>query len=300
MAYFRHGSYDPTTWLERAGRGSKASGVFVRGTITPDGPGTVRIAWAGPIDDAPDLPGLAVEAWGPGGDWLLGRVPAMVGLHDQGAPELEDAPDAVVAKSAREHRSWRIGASGDLYHSLLPTIVEQRITSGEAKRQWTRLCAELGAAAPGPFARLLLPPAPEVLARQPSWWFHPLGIERKRAEPLSLVARHARKLRTWSEWSPPEAARHLMLLRGIGQWTIGSVLGPALGDPDAVPVGDFHIKNMVGWAMAGEARATDERMLELLEPYAGQRGRVVRLIKSAGLGAPKFGPRKRILPMHTW
>ena len=57
---------------------------------------------------------------------------------------------------------------------------------------------------------------------------------------------------------------------------------------------------MVAWALVGEPRATDERMLELLEPYAGQRGRVVRLIKTAGLGAPKFGPRKRVLPMHAW
>ncbi len=300
LSWLRHGAYDPTTWLDRAGRGRSASGVFVRGALTPDGPGTVRIAWNGPIDGNPGLAGLAVDAWGPGADWLVGRVPAMVGIHDAGAPELEHAPDPVVAESACAHRSRRIGASGDLYHSLLPTIIEQRITTGEAKRQWARLCAELGAPAPGPFARLTLPPAPEILARQPSWWFHPLGIERKRAEPLTLVARHARKLRTWSEWSPTDAARSLGLLRGIGRWTIGSVLGPALGDPDAVPVGDFHLKNMVGWAIAGEARATDERMLELLEPYAGQRGRVVRLIAWAGLGAPKFGPRKRVLPMHSW
>lgn len=300
LGWLRAGASDPTTWLQRAGRGRTASGVFVRGTITPDGPGTLRLAWSATVDPDPALGGLTIDAWGPGADWLVGRVPAMVGLHDHGAPELENAPDPIVAKTARERRFDRIGASGDLYHALLPTIIEQRITTGEAKRQWSRLCTELGEPAPGPFARLQLPPAPEVLARQPSWWFHPLGIERKRAEPLTLVARHAGKLRDWSTWSPADAAAKLRLLRGVGQWTIGSVLGPALGDPDAVPVGDFHVKNMVGWALAGEARATDERMLELLEPYAGQRGRVVRLIKSAGMGAPKFGPRQRILPMHAW
>jgi hypothetical protein len=41
-------------------------------------------------------------------------------------------------------------------------------------------------------------------------------------------------------------------------------------------------------------------MLDLLEPFRGQRGRVVRLIGLSGRRAPAFGPRKRILPMHRW
>ncbi len=32
-------------------------------------------------------------------------------------------------------------------------------------------------------------------------------------------------------------------------------------------------------------------MLELLEPFEGNRGRVIRLIKSSGVKPPKFGPR---------
>ena len=55
-----------------------------------------------------------------------------------------------------------------------------------------------------------------------------------------------------------------------------------MGDPDAVAVGDYHLKNVVGYALAGEARATDERMLELLTPYAGQRGRVIRALLRHG------------------
>ncbi len=58
-------------------------------------------------------------------------------------------------------------------------------------------------------------------------------------------------------------------------------------------VGDFHTPNTVSWALAGEARADDTRMLELLEPYRGQRARVVRLLELAGVAAPRFGPRHR-------
>jgi hypothetical protein len=41
----------------------------------------------------------------------------------------------------------------------------------------------------------------------------------------------------------------------------------------------------------GRARGTDEEMLALLAPWAGQRQRVMRLIEAVGLGAPRFGPR---------
>jgi 3-methyladenine DNA glycosylase/8-oxoguanine DNA glycosylase len=52
----------------------------------------------------------------------------------------------------------------------------------------------------------------------------------------------------------------------------------ALGDPDAVFVGDLHVPHLVSSALAGEQRGSDERMLELLEPYRGHRARVVRLL----------------------
>jgi 3-methyladenine DNA glycosylase/8-oxoguanine DNA glycosylase len=292
LSWYRHGGSDPTTWLTTVGRGPDGSGHFVRATLTPDGPGTVSLRWA--QDD------ITVETYGPGGAWLQQQAERMIGSADTDDHGLEASDHPVVAAAARANRHLRIGASSDLYHELLPIIIEQRITAGEAHRQWQRLCFELSEPAPGPFTRLLLPPDPAVLARRPSWWFHPLGIERKRAEPLINVARHASKFWTWSAMGPQEATTKLRLIRGVGQWTIGSVLGPALGDPDAVAVGDFHLKNLIAHNLAGEARGTDERMLELLEPYAGQRGRVVRYVARQGSVAPKFGPKKRIMAMHAW
>ena len=155
----------------------------------------------------------------------------------------------------------------------------------------------LGRPAPGPFG-LTLPPDPGELAATPTWWFHPLGIEAKRADALRTVARHARHLHTWSD--EPHPGRQLALLPGVGQWTIGSVLAVSHADPDAVAVGDYHLKNVVTHAFTGRARGTDEQMLELLEPYLGQRGRVVRLLLLDGHRAPSFGPRQRVLPLNRW
>jgi 3-methyladenine DNA glycosylase/8-oxoguanine DNA glycosylase len=83
----------------------------------------------------------------------------------------------------------------------------------------------------------------------------------------------------------------LRSLPGVGPWTAAEVAGVALGDPDAVSVGDYHLPHQVTWALAGEPRGDDGRMLELLEPYRGQRGRALRLITLAGIGPPRRAPR---------
>lgn len=293
LSCYRHGRNDPTTWIDRIGHGTSSAGRFVRATWTPDGPATLLVRWS------PDTP-VHAETWGDGGEWLLARVPSMLGDDDAGAPELELDAHPVVARCAQAHRSNRIGASSTLYHELLPTVIEQRVTTVEAKQQWATLCRELSDAAPGPFAGLVLPPAPHVLRRQPSWWFHPIGIERTRAQTLIEVARHASKMWAWADLPSAEASRLLRMIPGVGVWTVGCVLAPALGDPDAVPVGDYHVKNVVAWNLAGEARASDDRMLQLLEGYVGQRGRVVNSILQHGNGAPKYGPKHRILPMRRW
>lgn len=281
LSYYRFGFYDPTTRL--------ADGEFWRATHTPLGAGTLHINFRDGETRA--------QAWGPGADWLLQRVAAMTGANDPGHTFVDAHPTVMAAQ--RNHRELRFGASSTLYHELLPTVLGQRVTGGEGVHQWQALVERLGAAAPGPTS-LRLPPAPEELVARPAWWFHPLGIEAKRAEPLRQLARHAAKLFRWADLAPAEAAAKLALLPGIGQWTIGSVLPSALADPDSIAVGDFHLKNIVGHAFTGRARSTDSEMLELLEPYRGQRGRVVRLLLADGHSAPKFGPRQRVVPMNRW
>jgi hypothetical protein len=273
---------DPTTLL--------APGELWRATRTPAGPGTVRVRWTATA--------LDVEAWGPARDWLLERVPDLVGLGDT---PVEFGPGSHPRLLAAQHRfpGLRLSNAHSLYHTLLPTVIAQRVTAHEARRSWRRLCLALGEPAPGP-AQLRLPPSPHALSSKPYWWFHPLGIERKRAETLRNIATGADHLFAAEDADPATAAAVAAAIPGVGVWTIGASFGHAMGDPDAVAVGDFHLKNLVCWALADEPRGTDERMLELLAPYTGQRARVIALLKAAGWGAPRFGPGRRVVRWETW
>jgi 3-methyladenine DNA glycosylase/8-oxoguanine DNA glycosylase len=124
--------------------------------------------------------------------------------------------------------------------------------------------------------------------------FHRWGIERARAEVLIRVAATAKRMEEAVAMSPSDARARLTAIRGVGEWTAAKVALAALGDADAVPVGDYHLPNGVAWILAGEPRGDDARMLELLEEFRPHRGKVIRLLQAAGIIAPKYGPRSPI------
>jgi 3-methyladenine DNA glycosylase/8-oxoguanine DNA glycosylase len=180
-----------------------------------------------------------------------------------------------------------------IVETLFPTILEQKITSQEARKSFRGLTRRFGEPAPGP-GDLRLQPSPERLAALPYWAFHPFGIARTRAETIRRVCARAARIEEASNLSPADAARRLRSLPGVGPWTVAHVAWAALGDADAVVVGDFHLPHALTWALAGEERGTDERMLELLADFPGHRGRVMRLVASAGLRPPARTSRLRL------
>jgi 3-methyladenine DNA glycosylase/8-oxoguanine DNA glycosylase len=274
LAPLRRGPYDPTTRL--------AAGRAWHATRTPDGPASVALVQAGGE--------LRAEAWGAGADRLLADIPALLGLDQEPAAIPPGHP--LVARLARRDTGIRIPRTAAVVESLVPAILEQKVTSEEAHRATIGLTRVHGEPAPGPADwRLRLPPAPATLAALPYYAYHPFGIERRRAELIRRIASRASWFEAIVDMPLPEAYARLTAVPGIGPWTAAEVGVRALGDPDAVSVGDFHLPNLVAYALAGEPRGTDARMLELLEPYRGQRARVMRLLELSGIRPPRYGPR---------
>jgi 3-methyladenine DNA glycosylase/8-oxoguanine DNA glycosylase len=260
-------------------------GAFWLAARTPEGAGSLGIH-----------PGGLAEAHGASADWLLDRADAVAGLRDdlEGFAELA-ARHPLVAELARRHGGLRLPATSLIFPHLMRAICEQKVTGQEAYRAYAAIVRRFRESAPGPHRDLLLPPEPAQVSALRYYDLHPLGLEQRRAETLLRAARTP-----WPQRERAQTEVRLLAVHGIGPWTTAEVLRSAYGDPDAVRVGDFHLKNDVAWALAGEPRATDERMLELLEPFRGQRGRVCALLARAGIGAPRFGPRAPIRSFRSF
>lgn len=251
---------------------------------------------------------MEASACGPGSSEALESVPRLVGLDDHHGPLFDAAPPA-LARLARQRTAFRMGATDDLVGALLPAVLGQRVTAREAHGSWARLCADFGEPAPSvgafptsqlstsPLPTLRVPPRPQVLARLTSHELHRYGVERSRGDLLIGLARRATSLNALTVHPPAEVRRRLQTLPGVGPWTSSIATRVAQGDPDAVLIGDLHLPSMITWALAGEERGDDDRMLELLEPSTGQRARVQQLVKSSGLRAPRRGPKYSPLPI---
>jgi 3-methyladenine DNA glycosylase/8-oxoguanine DNA glycosylase len=279
----RRGAGDPTQREDDAGRTWRAM-------RTPTGPATLC------VQARPGAGEVAGRAWGPGAEWALDRMPALLGDDDD--PSGFEAHHPEVAEGWRRHRHWRIGGTGLVMEALVPSILEQKVTGKQAFGAFRELVRRHGEPAPGPVAplRLMLQPEPATIAAIPSWEWLRLGVDPARSRTVVTACRVAPSLERITQVSLREADRRLRSLRGVGVWTSAEVRQRALGDADAVSFGDYHLANQVGWALLGHD-ITDEQLAELLEPYRPQRGRAAAMAVAGGRARPRRGPRMSV-PTH--
>lgn len=242
--------------------------------------------------------GTVLEVWGPAATPAEERERALedaagwVGLRDDLAtasqvmsafPELRRLTDLVG-----EVRLSRMPKVAEAYGR---SVVEQLVQSAEARRSIAQMVACAGTRVT---RTTWLWPGPAVLGATPMWDLRRCGISGRMIRALHAGAVEAPRLeRARGDWDALD--RRLRALPGAGPWTSAETR-VRLGDADAVSVGDYNFPTIVGYALAGpdgdgpDGEWTDAGMLALLAPYAGQRGRVIRLAAMAA--ARGVVPRK--------
>ena len=298
----QRGASDPT--MQRTD-----AGVW-RGMLTPAGPASMQLQ-----EQAGDE-GVTVVArtFGPGAQWAAGTVADLVGACDDpqrfrqrlqtAAAESRWSPEQhrtiQFVAAAYQQTAWRLPKSHGVWESVLAAVLEQKVTGKESKGAWRSLALEFGDVAPGPVpVGLRVPPTPEQIRLVPSWRWRNFAVDRPRSDAILQLAARGASLGRLLEMTPVEARAALTSVRGVGAWTYAEVAQRALGDADAVSVGDYHLAHWVVYSITGRRHGTDEEMLHLLAPFAGDRYRAVRMIEMHGRPMPRRGPRMSI-PRHRY
>ena len=257
------------------------------GVRTPQGAGTLRLT--------PGSACVEATAWGDGAEWLIEHVPELLG-HGDDWSTLDVAGNDFLADAFRRLPGLRLTRTNLVVQMLIPAVLEQKVTSTEAWRAWRQLVRAHGTAAPGPApVGLMVAPDAATWSKIPSWEWHRAGVGPQRSATVMRVCAVAAGLeRTLGLGrGGDEVQKRLRSVVGVGVWTAAETSQRAHGDPDSPSVGDYHLPALVGWALIGRP-VDDDGMLELLEPYRGNRERVMRLIGGSGFRKPRFGPRMTI------
>lgn len=259
--------------------------VFWRASRTPEGVATLAMAVRrdGSIN---------ASAWGPGAEWAIAQVPALLGGTDDPA-QFEAHHHPLIAEAHRRNPGLRLTRTDLVFDALVASIIEQKVTVRQAFRAWRALLARFGERAPGPTPRAMFaPPSVDGWRDIPSWGWHRAGLEPPQSRTIVECARVGQRLADATAAVPNgrSSERVLMSMRGVGVWTAAETRIRAMGDPDAVSFADFHLSHHVGFALTG-ARVDDDGMRELLAPWAGQRQRAIRLIGLSGVHEPRRAPR---------
>lgn len=298
-------SGDLARWVttDRARRG----GVAVR---VPGG--AVRRAEPGPsgpliLEARPEGTVLALEVWGPAGtaadavECALAATAAWAGLHDDagGFVDLIGA-HPVLRTLHRRLGTPRLPRLPRLGEAFGRAVLAQLVQSPEAHRSAAQVTVLAGAQAPG---GLWCWPTAARIGATPAWALRRCGVSLRAARALHTAAvAEPRLVEAVGDW--PLLDARLRALPGVGVWTSAETR-LALGDADAVSVGDYHLPALVGTVLGGgpadvpRAAWTDAGMLALLAPYAGQRGRAIRLVM-AGAAAGLVPRPARRAPRAAW
>jgi 3-methyladenine DNA glycosylase/8-oxoguanine DNA glycosylase len=261
-----------------------ADGTVWRTSRMPTGPVSYRIRQAG-------LHEISAAAWGPGGPELIAGLPALLGAGDD--------PDSFVPVHPRLQAAHerlvglRIPATGRVMEALIPAILEQKVVGLDSAAAWRRLVTRYGEPAPGPVpAGMMVPPEPGRWAALAVWEWHRAGVEERRARIAQHCASYAARLELLAATEAPDAVyRGLQALPGVGPWTAAQVGHRALGDADALPLGDYHLARMTSYALA-DRTLDDDEVEAFYEPWRPHRFRVVRLLElTPGSLPPRRGPR---------
>ncbi len=262
-----------------------ADGALWRTTRMPTGAASYRLAQRG-------LHEIACDAWGPGADEVVAGLPDLLGARDVAHGFVTAHP--LLERTRVLHPGLRIPCTGRVFEALVPAVLEQKVTGKQARDGFRRLVMAYGEPAPGPApVGMRVPPPAEVWRRIPSWDWHRAGVGPQQARTVLAASRLVDRLEEAVGLEPAAALARLRAVPGIGEWTAAEIAQRALGDGDALSVGDYHLAGFVGWALIG--RPLDEAgMVELLEPWRPHRYRVVRLLEISGASKPRFGPRMTI------
>ena len=176
-----------------------------------------------------------------------------------GAAKLELANKDVLLKSLiEEFEEPRLSSRGDLFATLIKSIVGQQISVIAASAVWSRLFDLVGEV------------NPESILAKTHEELRQVGLSNRKVEYIVGIAEawtEGLGEIDWEQMSDEEVVQELVKLRGVGRWTVQMLLIFALLRQDVFPIDDIGlIRGMEKLYNSGKPLETSE-LIDISEKW---------------------------------
>ncbi|MCM3442665.1 DNA-3-methyladenine glycosylase family protein [Metabacillus halosaccharovorans] len=173
-----------------------------------------------------------------------------------------------IAKIFEQHKGTPIVLEFDLYNCLVKCIIHQQLNLAFAHTLTTRFVKKFGYEVEG----VWFYPKPEVVAGLQYEELRDLQFSGRKAEYLidtsRLIAEGKLKLAELANQSDEEILKNLIKIRGIGPWTVQSLLLSGLGRPNLFPKADIGIQRAIQQHFNLEKKPSHDEMDQYSEQWS--------------------------------
>ena len=137
--------------------------------------------------------------------------------------------DDVLHEIINEYNDLELVSRGDLFYTLIRSVIGQQISVKAASTVWSRFCERIGDIEP----KNILSADIEQLRS--------CGLSQRKAEYVIGISESWSDYDSleWKEMSDEEIIQELIKLRGVGKWTAEMILIFTMLRPDVFPIGDI-------------------------------------------------------------
>ena len=165
--------------------------------------------------------------------------------------------DDVLHEIIKEFNDLELVSRGDLFYTLIRSVIGQQISVKAASTVWSRFCERIGDIEP----KNILSADIEDLRS--------CGLSQRKAEYVIGISESWSDYDSveWKEMSDEEIIQKLIKLRGVGKWTAEMILIFTMLRPDVFPIGDIGMIRGIEKSYNSGGRMSLEELYAISEKW---------------------------------
>lgn len=178
------------------------------------------------------------------------------GYWDKAKKELSEK-DEKLSELIKKYKNLELVSRGDLFYTLIRSIIGQQISVKAASTVWSRLTEKVGEI------------KPENILSQEFEDLRKCGLSQRKVEYVIGIAESwgTYSKYQWEEMDDEVLIEKLIQLRGVGRWTAEMILIFTLLRPNVFPIGDIGMIRGIEKSYNSGVRMSNDELYALSEKW---------------------------------